>query len=96
MSSQAAEILRQAHSFLLIDWPSRDVPDTLNAILEYPEGFTVSLSSTFNNEFSQEAGFQILGTEGTLVLGGAETTFSLNDSYRRVEQLKAGFYQLVA
>ncbi|MGH9842616.1 MAG: Gfo/Idh/MocA family oxidoreductase, partial [Blastocatellia bacterium] len=27
---------------------SRDVPDTLNAILQYPEGFTVNLSATFN------------------------------------------------
>ena len=53
---------------------SRDVPDTLNGVLEYPEGFAVSLSSTFNNEFSQEAGFQILGTEGTLVLGGDDVT----------------------
>ena len=26
---------------------SREVPDTLNAVLEYPEGFTVNLSSTF-------------------------------------------------
>ncbi|MCS7025190.1 MAG: Gfo/Idh/MocA family oxidoreductase [Bryobacteraceae bacterium] len=48
---------------------SRDVPDTLNAILEYPEGFTVNLSSTFNNQFSSEAGFHILGTEGTITLG---------------------------
>jgi predicted dehydrogenase len=53
---------------------SRDVPDTLNGVLEYPEGFAVSLSSTFNNEFSQGGGFQILGTEGTLVLGGDEVT----------------------
>ena len=29
---------------------SRDVPDTLNAMLEYPEGFVVNLSSTFNNQ----------------------------------------------
>ena len=48
---------------------SRNVPDTLNGILEYPEGFAVSLSSTFNNEFSPQGGFQILGTEGTLVIG---------------------------
>jgi predicted dehydrogenase len=53
---------------------SRDVPDTLNGVLEYPEGFAVSLSSTFNNEFSQGGGFQILGTEGTLVLGGDDVT----------------------
>ena len=54
---------------------SRDVPDTLNAILEYPEGFTVSLSSTFNNEFSQESGFQILGTEGTLIMDYGGVSF---------------------
>ncbi|MCZ2148457.1 MAG: Gfo/Idh/MocA family oxidoreductase [Bryobacterales bacterium] len=48
---------------------SRDVPDTLNAILEYPEGFAVNLSSTFNNQLSAGGGFQILGTEGSIVLG---------------------------
>ncbi len=48
----------------------RDVPDTLNAILEYPEGFAASLSSTFNNELSAEGSFQILGTEGSLTIGG--------------------------
>ena len=54
---------------------SRNVPDTLNAILEYPEGFAVSLSSTFNNEFSAEGGFQILGTEGTLIIGDGVTFY---------------------
>jgi len=53
---------------------SRDVPDTLNAVLEYPEGFAVNLSSTFNNQMSAEGSFQILGTEGSLALGG-ELTF---------------------
>jgi predicted dehydrogenase len=48
---------------------SRDVPDTLNAILEYPEGFVVNLSSTFNNQSSSEESFQFLGTEGTVSLG---------------------------
>jgi len=52
---------------------SRDVPDTLNAILEYPEGFTVNLSSSFNNELNAEAGFQVLGTEGSLTLGDGVT-----------------------
>jgi predicted dehydrogenase len=50
---------------------SRDVPDTINGILEYPEGFVVNLSSTFNNASAAEAGFQILGTEGTITLGGS-------------------------
>jgi len=54
---------------------SRNVPDTLNGILEYPEGFAVSLSSTFNNEFSPQGGFQVLGTEGTLVIGDGVTFY---------------------
>jgi predicted dehydrogenase len=49
---------------------SRDVPDTVNAILEYPEGFVVNLSSTFNNQTGVEGNFQFLGTEGGLTLGG--------------------------
>jgi predicted dehydrogenase len=54
---------------------SRDVPDTLNASLEYPEGFMVNLSGTFNNSNSDDAGgVRILGTEGTLVMG-RELTF---------------------
>jgi predicted dehydrogenase len=54
---------------------SRDVPDTLNAILEYPEGFTVNLSSTFNNQSTAEGSFQFLGTQGTLALGYGNMTF---------------------
>lgn len=37
----------------------------------------------------------LLRPDGYLLLGGAETTFNLHDSYRRIEHLKAGFYQLV-
>ncbi len=48
---------------------SRDVPDTLYGVLDYPEGFTVSLGSTFNNQLSSESSFQILGTEGSLLMG---------------------------
>ncbi len=48
---------------------SRDVPDTLNAVLEYREGFVVNLSATFNNQASAEGSFQFLGTEGTINLG---------------------------
>ncbi len=47
---------------------SREVPDTMNALLEYPEGFVVNLSSTFNNELSGGSSFQILGTEGAITL----------------------------
>ena len=38
---------------------------------------------------------QLLRPEGYLVLGGAETTLNLEDSFRRSESLKGGFYQLV-
>jgi chemotaxis protein methyltransferase CheR len=38
---------------------------------------------------------RLLRPDGYLLLGGAETTFNLDDSYRRVEPLKAGFYQLI-
>jgi len=54
---------------------SRDVPDTINALLQYPEGFTVNLGSTFNNQFSSEAGFQVLGTEGALTITGEGVSF---------------------
>jgi chemotaxis protein methyltransferase CheR len=38
---------------------------------------------------------RVLKPDGYLLLGGAETTLNLNDSYRRVEALKSGFYQLI-
>ncbi len=37
---------------------------------------------------------RVLGKDGYLLLGGAETTLSLDDSFYRVEALRAGFYQL--
>lgn len=37
---------------------------------------------------------RIIGKDGYLLLGGAETTINLNDSFRRIESLRAGFYQL--
>jgi chemotaxis protein methyltransferase CheR len=38
---------------------------------------------------------RLLRPDGYLLLGGAETTLNLDDSFRRVESLKGGFYQLV-
>ncbi len=61
---------------------TRDVPDTLNAILRYPQGFTVTLSSTFNNG-SGGSGFEFLGTEGSLALGGRSFTYQ-RESQREV------------
>ncbi len=54
---------------------SRNVPDTLNAILRYREGFTATLSSTFNNG-SGGTGFEFLGTEGSLSVGASTLTFT--------------------
>ncbi len=45
---------------------THEVPDTVNGILVYPEGFTLNLSSTFNNQVSSESGFEILGTKGSI------------------------------
>lgn len=39
---------------------------------------------------------QVLRPDGYLVLGGAETTFNLDDSYKRVENLKGGYYRLTS
>ncbi|MGH9321513.1 MAG: Gfo/Idh/MocA family protein [Vicinamibacteria bacterium] len=60
---------------------SRDVPDTLNAILVYPEGFTVNLSSTFNNQSSRESGFEILGTKGAIAFRGGSLVFTPENVY---------------
>jgi chemotaxis protein methyltransferase CheR len=38
---------------------------------------------------------RVLQPDGYLVLGGAETTFNLDDGYRRIEQLKGGFFQRI-
>ena len=54
----------------------REVPDTLNAVLEYPEGFTVNLSCTFNNQSAGEGAFQFHGTEGTISLGFGSLSYS--------------------
>lgn len=55
---------------------SREVPDTVNGIMVYPEGFTVNLSSTFNNQSSSESGFEILGTEGSIAFRGGQLVFT--------------------
>ena len=54
---------------------SRDVPDSINATLKYREGFMVNMSGTFNNTMTSGSGFQILGTEGSLEIGGKLTFY---------------------
>jgi len=55
---------------------SREVPDTLNAVLQYPEGFTANLSSTFNNQSGSEGSFMFLGTKGSLSIGFDKIVFT--------------------
>lgn len=38
---------------------------------------------------------RLIRPEGYLILGGAETTLNLNDSFTRVESLRGGFYRLI-
>ena len=54
---------------------THEVPDTVNALLTYPEGFTANLTCTFNNEQGAESGMEILGTSGSLILRGGTLTF---------------------
>jgi predicted dehydrogenase len=54
---------------------THEVPDTVNALLTYPEGFTANLTCTFNNERGAESGLEILGTEGSLIIRGGTVTF---------------------
>ncbi len=46
---------------------THEVPDTIDAILTYPEGFTVTLSCTLNSTGGDE-GVHVYGTEGALHL----------------------------
>ncbi|HEY8550362.1 MAG TPA: Gfo/Idh/MocA family oxidoreductase [Vicinamibacterales bacterium] len=50
-------------------WKDREVPDQLSAIVEYPEGFTLTLTSTANNSHTYPL-LTIMGTEGTLEYHG--------------------------
>jgi predicted dehydrogenase len=49
----------------------RDVPDTFNALYDYPEGLAVSLSATKTNS-SRDQEIQILGTEAALTISNGE------------------------
>jgi len=54
---------------------THEVPDTVNALLTYPENFTANLTCTFNNELGAEPGLEILGTKGSLIIRGGAVTF---------------------
>ena len=64
-AKMAARVTAMGQNYLHKD--THEVPDTINAVLEYPEGFVVNLSSTFNNEASAESGYEVLGKEAALI-----------------------------
>jgi predicted dehydrogenase len=55
---------------------THEVPDTINALLMYPEGLTASLTCTFNNADGTASGLEILGTKGSLALRDGGVTFT--------------------
>jgi chemotaxis protein methyltransferase CheR len=70
-------------------WPALPVMDLIliRNVMIY---FDVETKKTILGKLTR-----LLQPDGYLLLGGAETTFNLDDSYRRVEPLKSGLYQLV-
>jgi predicted dehydrogenase len=54
---------------------THEVPDTIDGLLRYPEGFSVNLSSTFNNESASQSGVEILGHEASLAFRGGQLVF---------------------
>jgi len=68
---------------ILFRHDGREVPDTIDALFEYPEGFHVNMASTFNSESGTGNGIHFLGTDGALMLplGGTSMDYSI-DSHR--------------
>ncbi|MGA2607058.1 MAG: Gfo/Idh/MocA family oxidoreductase [Terriglobia bacterium] len=61
---------------ILVRHDGREVPDTLDALFDYPS-FHVNMSSTMNNSSATQQGIQYLGTEGTLMVTlGADMTLT--------------------
>lgn len=74
---------------LAASWPPMPVFDLifLRNVMIY---FDVGTKKSILNRVKR-----VLRPDGYLVLGGAETTLNLDDSYERAETLKSGFYRLV-
>jgi len=53
---------------ILFRHDGREVPDTLDALFEYGEGFNVNMGSSFNGTGTLEQALQILGTDASLIL----------------------------
>jgi predicted dehydrogenase len=55
-------------------WKDREVPDQMSAIVEYPEGFTLTLTSTATNNHTFPP-LTIMGTEGTLTFDSTRLVY---------------------
>jgi predicted dehydrogenase len=61
---------------ILVRHDGREVPDTLDALFDYPS-FHVNMGTTMNNSSASQQGIQYLGTEGTLMVTlGADMTLT--------------------
>lgn len=80
--------VRFSHLNLVQAWPAMPTWDLvfLRNVMIYFENEAKSL---ILNRVAR-----LMHPDGYLVLGGAETTLNLSDSFSRVEALKSGFYQL--
>lgn len=72
-AQMAAEVMAMGDIYRWTE--NRNVPDTLNALLRYREGFTVNLSSTFNSRADTYYLLQVLGTEGAAMVKGRDLLF---------------------
>jgi predicted dehydrogenase len=59
---------------ILVRKDGREVPDTLDALFVYPEGFNVNMGATFNNASVPDQGMTFLGNKGSLTLMGSSFT----------------------
>jgi len=70
---------------ILVRHDGREVPDTLDALFDYPS-FHVNMSSTMNNSSASQQGIQYLGTEGTLMVTLAADMTLTNETPRESYQ----------
>jgi chemotaxis protein methyltransferase CheR len=88
LDDRVRQAVRFSHLNLVQPWPAMPLWDLvfLRNVMIYFENEAKSL---ILNRVAR-----LLRPDGYLVLGGAETTLNLSDSFARVEALKSGFYQL--
>jgi predicted dehydrogenase len=70
---------------ILVRHDGREVPDTLDALFDYPS-FHVNMNSTMNNASAAQQGIQYLGTEGTLMVTLAADMTLTNETPRESYQ----------